>query len=211
MAAVPPLRRVDRRLRLEGFAERDGLVVRSMVRLLDGRTRDHWQLVDADPVHVLIVPVGAELPSTGAERVVHVGLPLRADDLWSQLDRASGALDEADQMLRPSARTAAAPGSPSAPKGLRRLQLLRWPPDEVLGADLRHLRLATMLGSRPFAMDELAARSGIPLATCHTFAAVLHANGVAQWLIDDEVAAPPADPSGLIARIRAKLRPEGSR
>ena len=47
--------------------------------------------------------------------------------------------------------------------GVRRLQLLRWPPDHLLKSDLRYLRLATTLGTRPFAIDDLAARSGIRL------------------------------------------------
>lgn len=205
--AGPSPRPVDRRLRLAGFSERDGLVVRSMVRLLDGRTRDHWHVVDVDPVHLLLVPAGSDEPAAGSPVVVHVALPLRADDLWSQLDRASGALADAEQMSRHHR-----PATAAADGGIRRLQLLRWPPDQLLQSDLRYLRLATTLGTRPFAMDDLSARSGIPLAVCHTFAAVLHANGVAQWLIDDQVVDGPApDPTGLIARIRAKLRPEGSR
>jgi hypothetical protein len=183
-----------------------------MVRLLDGRTRDHWQAVEADPVHVLIVPIGTPEAAAGPMIIVHVALPLRADDLWSQLDRASAALGDAEHMVRPTRGGAAAAAPRAGGEGVRRLQLLRWPPDHLLKSDLRYLRLATTLGSRPFAIDDLAARSGIPLAVCHTFAAVLHANGVAQWLIDDEVVdGPGPDTSGLFARIRNRLRPEGSR
>ncbi len=181
------------------------MVLRSMVKLLAGKTRDRWGAVDADPVHLLVVPVdfaGEPPPETF---VLRAALPLRADDLWSQLDRISGQIDLDESMLRPS-RQAGGAGRPAA--GGRRLQLLRWPPDALLGADLRYLRLATMLGARPFAIEELAAKANIPLATCHAFAAVLHANGVAQWLLDsDEPGDAPAAPgnAGLIFRIRSRL------
>jgi len=213
MAAPAAPRAVDRRFRLVGFSERDGLVVRSMVRLLAGRTRDRWAAADADPVHLVIVPVGfaGELPPGAL--AMNVTLPLRADDLWSQLDRVSAqvALDEG--MLRPGrVDPASGEARPVAPGPGRRLQLLRWPPDALLGSDLRYLRLATMLGARPFAIDELAAKSNIPLATCHAFAAVLHANGVAQWLIDPDDPGVGADGNaGLFSRIRSKLGLEGPR
>lgn len=209
--ASAAVRAVDRRFRLAGFSERDGLVVRSMVRLLAGRTRDRWTVVDADPVHLLIVPVGftGELPPGAA--AMNVALPLRADDLWSQLDRVSGQLALDEGMLRPGRAEPGDARSAAAGPG-RRLQLLRWPPDALLGSDLRYLRLATMLGARPFAIDELAAKSNIPLATCHAFAAVLHANGVAQWLIDpDDPHGGDAGNTGLISRIRTKLGLEGPR
>ena len=204
-------RAVDRRFRLAGFSERDSLVVRSMVRLLAGRTRDRWSVVDADPVHLVIVPVGftGELPPGAAG--MNVALPLRADDLWSQLDRVSGQLALDEGMLRPG-RADNGDVRPVAAGPGRRLQLLRWPPDALLGSDLRYLRLATMLGARPFAIDELSAKSNIPLATCHAFAAVLHANGVAQWLIDpDDPHADEAGNTGLFSRIRSKLGLEGPR
>jgi len=204
-------RAVDRRFRLVGFSERDGLVVRSMVRLLAGRTRDHWTAVDADPVHLVIVPVGftGDLPAGAA--AMNVALPLRADDLWSQLDRVSGQLALDEGMLRPG-RSDTGEARPVAAGPGRRLQLLRWPPDALLGSDLRYLRLATMLGARPFAIDELSTKSNIPLATCHAFAAVLHANGVAQWLIDpDDPHADEAGNTGLFSRIRSKLGLEGPR
>ena len=204
-------RAVDRRFRLVGFSERDGLVVRSMVRLLAGRTRDRWTAVEADPVHLVIVPVGftGDLPAGAA--AMNVALPLRADDLWSQLDRVSGQLALDEGMLRPG-RSDTGEARPVAAGPGRRLQLLRWPPDALLGSDLRYLRLATMLGARPFAIDELSAKSNIPLATCHAFAAVLHANGVAQWLIDpDDPHADEAGNTGLFSRIRSKLGLEGPR
>ena len=204
-------RAVDRRFRLVGFSERDGLVVRSMVRLLAGRTRDRWTAEEADPVHLVIVPVGftGDLPAGAA--AMNVALPLRADDLWSQLDRVSGQLALDEGMLRPG-RSETGEARPVAAGPGRRLQLLRWPPDALLGSDLRYLRLATMLGARPFAIDELSANSNIPLATCHAFAAVLHANGVAQWLIDpDDPHADEAGNTGLFSRIRSKLGLEGPR
>ena len=213
MTDTPVPRAVDRRFRTLGFSERDALVVRSMVRLLAGRTRDRWHAVDLDPVHLVVVPVGfaGDLPAGTA--AMNVALPLRADDLWSQLDRVSAQLALDEGMLRPS-RGGGAGGEPvpvAAGPG-RRLQLLRWPPDALLGSDLRYLRLATMLGARPFAIDELAAKSNIPLATCHAFAAVLHANGVAQWLIDpNDPHGPGGSNAGLISRIRSKLGLEGPR
>ena len=206
MASSPAVPRVRaRRYRLEGLAERAAMVLRAMVRLLAGKTRDRWTAVDADPVHLLVVPVdfaGHLPPETFALRAA---LPLRADDLWSQLDRISGQIELDEGTLRPVKQ---AGGGALAVAGGRRLQLLRWPPDVLLGADLRYVRMATMLGARPFAIEELAAKANVPPATCHAFAAMLHANGVAQWLLDsNEPGDAPTAPrnAGLISRIRSRL------
>lgn len=204
MVHAPAPRPAERRYRVTGLPERDVLVIKSMVKLLAGKTRDHWTAADADPVHALIAPVGYAEPVAPPTAIVRVGLPLRADDLWSQLDRASAQIELDLELVRPVARGAESAGV----AGGRRLQLMRWPPDSLLGSDLRYLRLATMLGARPFAVEELAAKSGIPLATCHAFAAMLHGNGVAEWLIDPDhpdAAAPSPGPSGLIGRIRSRL------
>lgn len=204
MVQAPAPRPAERRYRVTGLPERDVLVIKSMVKLLAGKTRDHWTAADADPVHALIAPVGYAEPVAPPTAIVRVGLPLRADDLWSQLDRASAQIELDLELVRPLARGTEAAGV----GGGRRLQLMRWPPDSLLRSDLRYLRLATMLGARPFAVEELAAKSGIPLATCHAFAAMLHGNGVAEWLIDPDhpdASAPSAGSSGLIGRIRSRL------
>ena len=196
-------RPAERRYRVTGLAERDVLVIKSMVKLLAGKTRDHWTASDGDPVHALIAPVGYAEALPAQTAIVRVTFPLRADYLWSQLDRASAQIELDMELLRPANRGADAGGG----GGGRRLQLMRWPPDSLLGSDLRYLRLATMLGARPFAVEELAAKSGIPLATCHAFAAMLHGNGVAEWLIDPDHpdASAPSAGSGLIGRIRSRL------
>lgn len=196
-------RPAERRYRVTGLAERDVLVIKSMIKLLAGKTRDHWTASDGDPVHALIAPVGYAEALPAQTAIVRVTLPLRADDLWSQLDRASAQIELDMELLRPANRVAEGGGG----GGGRRLQLMRWPPDSLLGSDLRYLRLATMLGARPFAVEELAAKSGIPLATCHAFAAMLHGNGVAEWLIDPDHpdASAPSTGSGLIGRIRSRL------
>src|SRR6218665_2344564 len=116
MTDTPVPRAVDRRFRTLGFSERDALVVRSMVRLLAGRTRDRWHAVDLDPVHLVVVPVGfaGDLPAGTA--AMNVALPLRADDLWSQLDRVSAQLALDEGMLRPS-RGGGAGGGPGGGGG----------------------------------------------------------------------------------------------
>ena len=212
-AAGPP----DRTFALRGLSPRDTLVFKSMVRLLSGKTRDRWTCVDGDQADLLVVagdvPVLAARrsdtvrPGTQVIRVEAAGrgappdglvLPLRADEVCAQLDRAGE-------------RIAAAPRSTDTVT--RRLQLTRWPSALLLHTDAQYLRLATILGTRPTTMEELADKSGSPLATCHSFAAVMHGNGAARWILEAVAPGPAAHADdradalsdGLLSRIRSRL------
>lgn len=181
------------------------LVFKSVVKLLAGKTQDRWVAVADGPVDLIVVRIDDPAPEEPEAPVLRVALPMRAEDLWGQLDRVSAQLEMERDTFRPSRPEP--PRAAPAGGGGRRLQLMRWPPDELLRSDLRYLRLATMLGARPFTIEELARRSSLPLAACHAFAATLHANGIAQWLIDPDHPddAHDAAPAGLLGRIRSRL------
>lgn len=205
--SVPTSPGRERRYRTQGLPERDALVLKSVVNLLAGKTQDRWMAVVDGPVDLIIVRLDDEPPEAPEAPVLRLTLPIRAEDLWGQLDRVSAQLEMERDTFRPSKPESRRAGKGRAGGG-RRLQLMRWPPDELLKSDLRYLRLATMLGARPFTVEELARRSSLPLAACHAFAAVLHANGIAQWLIDPDHpddASPDSAHAGLLGRIRSRL------
>jgi hypothetical protein len=202
---------------LRGLGQRDATVFKSMLRLLAGKTRDRWTAVDTGPADLLVVaggsPVqaaGTVLPRMQVLRVEAAGrgaradtlvLPLRAEEVCTQLDRAGE-------------RLAAMPSRSVAVSC--RLQLIRWPSAQLLGADPQYLRLATILGTRPTTLDELADKSDCPESVCEAFAATMHVNGAGRWIVEPlEAAAPVARavagtardevPAGLLSRIRSRL------
>jgi len=214
-----PAAPLERTFALRGLGLRDATVFKSMVKLLAGKTRDRWTCVDNPQADLLVVfgnePVqaaaGQAAPRPGTQQVIRVEaaergaradalvLPLRAEEVCAQLDRAGE-------------RLAATP--PRSVPVTCRLQLTRWPSALLLGADPQYLRLATVLGTRPTTMDELAEKAGCPRSVCDAFAATMHGNGVGRWLIEPKIAEPaPAAaagrledvPAGLLSRIRSRL------
>ena len=178
------------------LAPREVLVFHSMVRLLDGQTLDHW--IASDPSDTdLLVSRDAAAAGRGVAHLQLGGrgehalpMPLRADELRAGLDRVSQSLQVRARPLRPR---------PAAVEELRRLHLLQWPAAMLLRHEPHYVQLTTVLGAGPCSVDELSARTGVPLDTCHAFAAKLHASGAAEWLIDSK----PGGSAGLLSRLRA--------
>ena len=185
-----------RRYAVSELAPREVLVLHSMVRLLDGQTRDHWVASDPSETDLLVCRDAA----AAGQGVAHLQLggcgehalsmPLRADELRAGLDRVSESLQLRARPPRPR---------PAAVEEFRRLHLLQWPEAMLLRHEPHYVQLTTVLGAGPCSVDELSARTGVPLASCHAFAAKLHASGAAEWLIDP----PPGGSAGLLSRLRA--------
>ena len=180
---------------------RDEIVFKSVLRVLQGKTRHAWEHTDAAGAELLICGAGAlaggsELNAGPAFSGSHPGIqistaagtgsralawPLRIADLISCLDLAG------DEILsRPRSAVpvplAPEPGMPAPASAAvasipasQPITLIRWPGPALLKRDARYLKLATMLTGQPVTLMEMAERSGLPLALCREFAELLKA------------------------------------
>ena len=143
----------ERTFALRGLGVRDATVFKSMVKLLAGKTRDRWTCVDNPQADLLVVsgnaPVqaaaGQAAPRPGTQQVIRVEaaergaradalvLPLRAEEVCAQLDRAGE-------------RLAAIP--PRSVPVTCRLQLTRWPSALLLFTRLAGFDFGTGLALR---------------------------------------------------------------
>lgn len=215
---------------LRQIASRDEIVFKSVVRVLQGKTRHVWQHTDGPDANLFVL--GTQTtgePSMSADSAGHVviqvsasagvdfhglSLPLRIADVISHLDQAGDEI--ASRVARP-----AGPPTVYAPAPVlfnQRVSLARWPEPALLQRDSRYLKLATALTGQPVSITELANRTQFPLVLCQTFVDALRAVGLLRVM--DEVrdapghvhtAAPTAQRTpivehpGLIARIRSRL------
>ena len=214
---------------IEGLPARDELLFKSLVRLLDHRTHQHWawQVEGADlrvvgdraaalsaeaadsPVPLLTV--GDTPPPRGP----FLRLPLHADALEAMLNRLGAMVVHARDLGLAA----------SAERGARgeEYRLLRWPSVALLDSAVR-MKLATLLASRPATLAALQQRSNASAQECAEFIAALERAGFVAasgggaarapesiWP-DSQVhpaaeATPPAREvqPGLLARIRSRL------
>ncbi|MCY1165357.1 hypothetical protein D9M73_52630 [compost metagenome] len=187
---------------LRRIPPRDEIVFKSVVRVLQGKTRHTWQHTDAADADLVVM--GMQVPGQQAG-FLHVAghaliqvstmagavgadfhgltLPLRIADVIDYLD---GAGDEiASHMARP-----AGPGVVQAAAAVhvpfnQRVSLTRWPELALLQGDVRYLKLATVLTGLPVSITELAARTQFPLQLCQTFVDALKASGLVR-VTDDQ-------------------------
>jgi hypothetical protein len=186
------------------LAQRDEMVFKSVVRVLQGKTRHNWMHTenpDAD-----LVLIGDQMPantSAGAETiggsaVIHISatagpgfngltLPLRIGDVIAQMDTAGdvigsrGGHGHAQTVTAPLSQPAALavashvqPYRESVPADMR-VSLSRWPEATLLQRDIRYLKLATVMTGQPVSIAELAARTQFPIQLCQGFVDALKA------------------------------------
>jgi len=214
---------------IEGLPARDELLFKSLVRLLDHRTHQHWawQVEGADlrVVGDRAAALSAEaadspLPlltvgDTPPPRGPFLRLPLHADALEAMLNRLGAMVVHARDLGLAA----------SAERGARgeEYRLLRWPSVALLDSAVR-MKLATLLASRPATLAALQQRSNASAQECADFIAALERAGFVAasgggaarapesiWP-DSQVhpaaeATPPAREvqPGLLARIRSRL------
>jgi hypothetical protein len=195
-----------------GVAPRDTIVFKSIVGLLDGRTHGLWRYQETGDTDMLVLGsdesargaasqrcgrVLLSIGAAGSDAAQHsLGLhwPLRANEVFVQLEHVASLLLD----------------SQPAPANGAVVQLLRWPASALLQRHAQFTRLATLLSARASNVDELMARSGVPLALCEAFVAALVDAGYARRHEEERAPAPPqARPEpvakSLFARIRAHL------
>lgn len=180
---------------VEGLPPREELLFKSLVRLLDHRTHQHWdwkageadlrvvgeQLhAAADAPSVPVLAVGQVDPQRGGH---FLALPLHADALEQTLNRLGAMVVHARGLGLVAAE--AGPGEDDA------FRLLRWPPAALLEAPHR-IRLATLMTGRPTSLGVLRQRSGLATQDCLDFIADLRRSGLLENV-------PAAAPSGSFA------------
>lgn len=218
---------------VEGLPPREELLFKSLVRLLDHRTHQHWAWkIDRADLRVVgeALPPGSENP-TQPVPVLAVGqvdpqrgghflaLPLHADALEQTLNRLGAMVVHARGLGLAAAEAVLADDA--------EFRLLRWPPAALLEAPHR-IRLATLMTGRPTSLGVLRQRSGMAAQECLDFIADLRRSGLIENVPDAahpalHTAAPaqaaegaqpePAPPApvrdpvqpGLLARIRSRL------
>ncbi|MGJ7611909.1 MULTISPECIES: hypothetical protein [unclassified Variovorax] len=230
--AVHPVAKGQRALlsfSVEGLPPREELLFKSLVRLLDHRTHQHWawrvdqadlrvvgQDAHTDPDAPLrAVPVLA-VGQADAPRSGHfLALPLHAEELEKTLNRLGAMVVHARGL-----GLAAAEAEPADDDEFR---LLRWPPAALLETPHR-VRLATLMTGRPTSLGVLRQRSGLAAQDCLAFIADLRRSGLLENVREaaravqhaadgpqPEATAPAAPPvrdpvqPGLLARIRSRL------
>ena len=177
---------------LRQLGPRDEIVFKSVIRVLQGKTRHNW--VHREDGHADLVLLGdqhsAEAGEAGhlaGQAVIHVNSagghdlnalswPIRTADLVNHLALAGEQLARrgaASAAAMPVAVPASAPQA-AAPASRRlsadqRMALMRWPDPGLLQRDMRFIKLATVLTGRPVNMTELMARSTCPLEVCQRF------------------------------------------
>lgn len=220
---------------VEGLPPREELLFKSLVRLLDHRTHQHWawradqadlRVVGQDaptdpnaPPHAVpVLAVGqADAPRSGH----FLALPLHAEALERTLNQLGAMVVHARELGLAAADAALADDE--------ELRLLRWPPVALLETPHR-IRLATLMTGQPTSLGVLRQRSGLAAQDCLAFIADLRRSGllanvseVAQVSQAAQVAQHPSDAPrpaaagpatplarapvqpGLLARIRSRL------
>lgn len=189
---------------LRQLAPRDELVFKSVVRVLQGKTRHQWQHTD-DRQTADLVLMGDHLsdfaPLTedlAGRCVIHVSatagygfhglsLPLRIADVIAQMDKAGDEIarrsgNRAPATSTTTVTTVTASRDGDADLSAQRVALTRWPEPALLQRDIRFLKLATALTGQPVSIVELAARTQFPIQLCQGFVDTLKAGHLVRVL-----------------------------
>jgi hypothetical protein len=185
-AALPRTRRPLLSFSVDGLQARDELLFKSLVRLLDHRTHQHWtwRVEDAD---LRVVgdrfPVAPDesadaiprltLGETPPARGPFLRLPLHADALEEMLNRLGAMVIHAREIGLSSARDRNERGGRD-----EEYRLLRWPSAALLDTPVR-MKLAALLASRPASLRALQQRSNAGAQECADFIAALERSGFA--------------------------------
>lgn len=216
------------RFSVEGLPAREELLFKSVVRLLDRRTHQHWCY---SPGNSSLMVLGeGYLSATGISSVPDAGVPVlrvghsqQHHEFFLHLPIHA---NEVEVMLnklgKRIARTVAPVPDPAlspAPFGDDQgFMLLRWPAASLLGSPGR-IKLATLMRGRPSSATMLQKRSGATAQECADFLQDLKRAGLVRSLGGDSSALLSAAPapvtsmvpeaskvsSGLLARIRSRL------
>jgi len=208
---APPLQRVVLSFSVDHLPVREELLLKSLMRVLDHRTRHEWRCVNQDQDADLRVTGLSHEAVRSSAAVIFVGhhdeadlpagasqlkLPLRAPQVEAVFNHMGGLLET--WRAEAAASAAFAAGTP--------VRLRRWPAASLLNSAER-INLATLLSVRACTAQELHRRSGASVQACLAFLADLHRAGLLEEERRVQAAVPMAAGArpGLLARIRARL------
>lgn len=195
-----------------GCSEREMVLFKSFVRLLDHLTHQHWVYRDTG-AHLQVVREGAApavrppdvavliLADSVNGRPHHLGLPIHADELERELNLLGDLI---------TVRTPGAVAEAPAINPQQLVQLSRWPTPDLLTSRDR-IRLATLMTGRPLSLQDIHERSGVAVNSCREFVSALAQSGMlvreaaAVQAREVSTATAAAIQSGLLSRIRFKL------
>jgi hypothetical protein len=177
----------ERTFSIQGLSAREELLLKSMVRLLGGKTAHHWHYsAESDQLRVRGQGYGLS-PSTRQHDVQQtlilgiattprqgmLNLPVLAHELQAELNRIGSLIKPAAPAA--SSLAAAAQASPNQndqnpadASGVAGQKLRQWPAPELL-AQTGRIRLATLLTSRYMTLEQLHRISGQPWDHCKSF------------------------------------------
>ena len=205
-----------------GLASRDELLLKSVIRLLDHKTRHRWTYTD-DAADLVVLGADVVTDDTGRQAgsgayhlrlgYMHkqeanfLQLPLRPQELEHMLNMVG---DRIAQSRRVPAPAAADSMNPHA-----QFRLLKWPSVDLLGTPER-VKLTTMLARRPQSLAGLMQHTGCSQQLCAAFCDELRACGLLQISGGDTDAAPAphsqqagreasASRLDILSRIRLRL------
>jgi len=210
---------------LHHVPRREAALFDSFVRIINTRTLHHWQLCADAPLGAADLSVfydepqslelldttrpslliGRQPGKTAEGHCLYLTVPLRSDRLEQCLNRLGQHLHSPDTLI--SQGEDADPAMP----GERTLQLLRWPPHQLLTSKTQ-VRLAALLTGAPLTLEKLSLLSGLPSEECLIFVHLLERHDLLAYgapLPALPTAAPPTDAkqhtAGLLTRIRRSL------
>ncbi len=203
----------------EGLPAREELLLKSLIRLLDHRTKHQWTY-HPESADLWIMAEGVKVPafalagksahkllvlSTQRSSEDHVlTLPLNAEVLESTLNRFGNALT-----LALTKHTAMAPKAST--DAVESFKLTRWPPADQV-SEVQHIRMASTLLGKALTLAEMSQRSGYAQAACKNFIGMLRQSGLietshtaAAGLAPQLGAAVQEKSTSVFARIRDRL------
>jgi hypothetical protein len=173
---------------VEGLSAREELLLKSMIRLLDHRTKHAWSY-DTDSADLWIVDQVTNVPGQAKQRRLQpkivilntlqsaesvsspssgaVALRLNAKILEETLNQAGDSLIGLVQIEHDVSKVAVASPSLSV-SNLESYRLSRWPTSHML-VNPTHIRIAALLVGTPLTITQIADKSGKDLAMCQVF------------------------------------------
>ena len=158
---------------VEGLPVRDDLLLKSLVRVLDHRSHQHWQTLDRDAdLRITGTPFGSSAADGQGGTVLRMGYPPGEGEFGLPMPLHAGHLENmfnriGDHLAQKRSH-AAASAAHQPVRDDEEFRLRRWPPTAMLGSSGR-LSLATLMIGKAHSLAALHRLSNVPLPVCVEF------------------------------------------
>lgn len=201
--------RTNLSLCIEGATQHDELLLKSLINLLNYRTKHHWTF-SSDSVDLQIIGEHSSkwkdetmlanvlwLGSTEQRQSPILHLPIHVNEFELLLNSLGSKIIEK--------QNAAHKIWPSSIHPDENFILHRWPPSSMLGTSEK-IKLATLMTGHPMSINTLMQRSGITANDCEAFCQTLDRAGLLQR---NEATADPVKPEqGVSPKNTLKVKPD---